>query len=52
MVVLFYLTGTVTAVAGLQYMYRGLAWLGRHGAEEAAPAATKPDETPAHRRRA
>ncbi len=23
----FYMTGTVTAAAGLQYMYRGLAWL-------------------------
>ena len=30
--VLFYVTGTVTAVAGLQYMYRGLAWLQHHGA--------------------
>jgi cardiolipin synthase len=27
--VLFYMTGTVTAGAGLQYMYRGLAWLQR-----------------------
>lgn len=28
--VLFYVAGTVTAAAGLQYMYQGLAWLQRH----------------------
>ena len=38
--VIFYATGMVTAVAGLQYMYRGLAWLHREGApQSAAPAA-------------
>ena len=26
---IFYVTAVVTAVAGLQYMYRGLAWLQR-----------------------
>ena len=33
---IFYLTGTVTAGAGLQYMYRGLVWLQREtmGQEE------------------
>jgi cardiolipin synthase len=30
---MFYLTGTVTAMAGLQYMYRGLAWLQRQRPE-------------------
>jgi cardiolipin synthase len=34
----FYTTATVTALAGLQYMYRGLAWL-QH---EAGPAAAAP----------
>jgi len=29
--VVFYVTGGVTALAGLQYMYRGLAWLQRQG---------------------
>jgi cardiolipin synthase (CMP-forming) len=28
---LFYVTGAVTATAGLQYMYRGLVWLQGHG---------------------
>lgn len=50
--VVFYLTGTVTAVAGLQYMYRGLAWLSRQGTDQPAAPAAKVDETPAHRRRA
>ena len=36
----FYVTAVVTAVAGLQYMYRGLAWLQRHDqpASSAKPA--------------
>jgi cardiolipin synthase len=50
--VVFYLTGTVTAVAGLQYMYRGLAWLARQSTEQPVVPAAKVDETPAHRRRA
>lgn len=29
--IVFYATGIVTALAGLQYMYRGLAWLQRQG---------------------
>jgi cardiolipin synthase len=33
---LFYVTGVVTASAGIQYMYRGLAWLQRHDEETAA----------------
>ena len=38
--VIFWATGMVTTVAGLQYMYRGLAWLHREGApQSAAPAA-------------
>jgi len=28
---IFYASGTVTTLAGLQYMYRGLAWLQRQG---------------------
>lgn len=35
---LFYVTGTVTAGAGLQYMYRGLAWLQRQTPEGQPPA--------------
>jgi cardiolipin synthase len=33
---LFYVTGIVTASAGLQYMYRGLVWLQQHDAQAAA----------------
>ena len=45
---IFYATAAVTALAGLQYMYRGMAWLQR----EAGPtAAARPDE-PRDRRRA
>ena len=41
---IFYVTGVVTAVAGLQYMYRGLAWLQREGApQSAAPAREERD---------
>jgi cardiolipin synthase len=38
--VVFAATGAVTALAGLQYMYRGLVWLQRAG--EGAPAAEAP----------
>ena len=34
----FYVTGAVTAVAGLQYMYRGLAWLQSRIAPTGGPA--------------
>ncbi len=46
----FYVTGALTTVAGLQYMYRGLAWLQRQG--EAPPAAEQPParEEPPRRR--
>jgi cardiolipin synthase len=37
MQVVFFATGLVTAAAGLQYMYRGLAWL--QGAEQSGAAA-------------
>ena len=51
-VVVFYVTGALTAVSGLQYMYRGLAWF----ALEAPPAALEPgqrtDDAAARRRRA
>src|SRR5207249_11237333 len=40
----FLLTGAVTASAGLQYMYRGLAWLQRQG--EPATARTDPSQRP------
>ena len=47
---IFYATGTLTTVAGLQYMYRGLAWLQREGAPQStAPVAR---EEPRDRRRA
>jgi len=45
----FLLTGAVTASAGLQYMYRGLAWLQRQGG--AATAVTRPSEPPLERER-
>ena len=48
MPVVFVVTGCVTAFAGLQYMYRGLAWL--QGTDEAS--AEKREKTEAERRRA
>ena len=40
----FYATGAVTTLAGLQYMYRGLEWLQRQGEHPAAtPARKDPD---------
>jgi cardiolipin synthase len=48
-VAVFYVTAVVTAVAGLQYMYRGLAWLQRQG-EPAAPAKPAEREQPGRRR--
>ena len=45
----FYVTAVVTAVAGLQYMYRGLAWLQRQG-EPAAPGKPAAPEQPGRRR--
>jgi cardiolipin synthase len=47
--VAFYTTGAVTTFAGLQYMYRGLAWLQRHGER---PAAAPPVREDRDRRRA
>jgi cardiolipin synthase len=34
---IFYVTGAMTAVAGLQYMYRGLAWYQQQGQPAATP---------------
>ena len=45
----FYVTAFVTAVAGLQYMYRGLAWLQRQG-DAAAPAKPAEHDQPGRRR--
>jgi len=45
----FYTTATVTTVAGLQYMYRGLAWLQHQGG---AAAAAPPVDEKRDRRRA
>jgi cardiolipin synthase len=45
----FYATGAVTTLAGLQYMYRGLAWLQRQGEP---PAAGRDVRDGADRRRA
>jgi cardiolipin synthase len=52
--VVFYMTGTVTASAGLQYMYRGLAWLqNRTGGDPAsASGPQREDDTPGRRRQA
>ena len=46
----FLLTGAVTASAGLQYMYRGLAWLQRQG--EPATAVSDPSQRPVEPERA
>ena len=46
---IFYVTGVVTAIAGLQYMYRGLAWLHR---QEATPASAPASGDARDRRRA
>jgi len=43
----FYATGAVTTLAGLQYMYRGLAWLQSQG----TPAAEAPPSSEKHDRR-
>ena len=48
---IFYATGAVTTLAGLQYMYRGLAWLNRQG----QPVEIRPhvaDQNEVDRRRA
>jgi cardiolipin synthase len=37
----FYASGAVTTLAGLQYMYRGLAWLQRRDEPPAATSATR-----------
>jgi hypothetical protein len=44
--VLFPLSGSVTAIAGLQYMYRGLVWLHRSGLRPAADATSSKDRLP------
>ena len=46
----FLLTGAVTASAGLQYMYRGLAWLQRQS--EPATAVSDPSQRPVEPERA
>ena len=51
----FYASGTVTAAAGLQYMYRGLAWLQYQGQEPAVPRSLPPrsgEQSAKDRRRA
>jgi len=40
--VLFAVTGTVTAVAGLQYMYRGIVWVSREQPASPPPKAPPP----------
>ncbi len=39
----FYATGSVTAAAGMQYLYRGLAWLQREGGPTSPAGAATPD---------
>jgi len=46
----FYVTGALTTLAGLQYMYRGLAWLQRQGEAPAAAAEPPAREAPGRRR--
>jgi len=46
----FYVTAAVTALAGLQYMYRGLAWLQRQGEAPAAGTEPRAREEPGRRR--
>ena len=49
----FYATGAMTALAGLQYMYRGLDWLQRQGEPPAVVQPLPPrEERPRDRRRA
>lgn len=50
----FYLTGAVTALSGLEYMYRGLAWFQRQVQTPVAAGASsmQPDNAPSERRRA
>jgi cardiolipin synthase len=45
--VVFALTGTVTIAAGLQYMYRGLAWLQNQGQPPAEAASKAPSKSAA-----
>ena len=47
--VVFYVTGALTAVSGLQYMYRGLAWLAVEAPSGAVETGRRPDD--ASRRR-
>ena len=46
----FYVSGGLTTLAGLQYMYRGLAWLQRQGEAPAAAAEPPAREEPGRRR--
>src|SRR5439155_740557 len=51
-VVGFYVTGALTAVSGLQYMYRGLAWFALAAPPAALEPGQRPDDAAATRRRA
>ena len=51
-VVVFYVTGAITAVSGLQYMYRGLAWFALAAPPAALEPGQRPDDAAARRRRA
>ena len=46
----FYVSGGLTTLAGLQYMYRGLAWLQQQGEAPAAAAEPPAREAPGRRR--
>ena len=50
--VAFYVTGSITAVSGLQYMYRGLAWLALEAPPATLESGQRTDDAAARRRRA
>jgi len=50
--VTFYVSGSITAVSGLQYMYRGLAWLAQEAPPATLESGQRTDDSPARRRRA
>ena len=51
-VAVFYVTGAITAVSGLQYMYRGLAWFALAAPPTALEPGQRTDDAAARRRRA
>ena len=50
--VTFYVSGSITAVSGLQYMYRGLAWLAQEAPPATLESGQRTDDSAARCRRA